>query len=67
MPWYNEIDFWINKQCILQTLRYVCEIFFNLEVYLLLSLVLTCVLTLREYGGVGSGTPNTTVEPSAPT
>ena len=33
-------------------------------VYLLLSLILICVLTHREHGGDGSGTPDTTVEPS---
>ena len=35
-----------------------------LEVYLLLSLVLTCVLTNREYEGDESGTPDIAVEPS---
>ena len=36
-----------------------------LEVYLLLSLVVACVLlTHHEYGGTGSGMQDTTVEPS---
>ena len=35
-----------------------------LQVYLLMFLVFTRVLTHCEYGGSGSGTPDTTVEPS---
>ena len=35
-----------------------------LEVYVVFSLVLTCVLTHCAYGWGGSGMPDTTVEPS---